>query len=408
MSKTKKNKKKHNRKSFRYRRAKSFVYKPSQSYSMMTTPSKTPDEVKNIGDKIAEMLPQKSLAINKSKDILSSYSPTINKELVTLVTDVREPLHNCNTEAAFKLKEPLKISIPGLVYGRNCYKYDTPQAKRYLLKNLAANKHVDTKKIIPPIQIQANCWFNAMFVSFFVSDKGRKFFHFFRQLMIEGKQKDGTIIPSDLRDAFALLNFGVDSALTGNSYAYQLNTNAIIHQIYNSIPTSYRQLTPYLVDVDAPGNPLLYYISIINYLNNKSILVFFLRDVDNDWKKKLEKTMKEVQHLPHIIVLEIFDEKAEKFDRKPVIFKIGNEKYKLDSAVVRDNTKQHFCTMITADGKEMGYDGMSFHRLVPMQWKNKLNNKNFGWRFQGSTDADGNLFEWNFGQCYQLLMYYRT
>lgn len=400
MSKTKKNKKKYNRKTLRYPQ--------SKSYKMITTPSKTPEKIKNIGDKIAKILPQKSLDINKSKGFLSSYSPTINKELVTLVTDVREPLHNCNTEAAFKLKEPLKISIPGLIYGRNCYKYDTQQAKRYLLKNLAANKHVDPKKIVPPIQIQSNCWFNAMFVSFFVSDKGRKFFHFFRQLMIEGKQKDGTTLPPDLRDAFALLNFGVDSALIGNSYAYQLNTNAIIHQIYNSIPASYKQLTPYLVDVDAPGNPLLYYISIINYLNNKSILVLFLRDVDNNWKKNLEKTMKEIKHLPHIIVLEIFDEKAEKFDRKPVIFKIGNEKYKLDSAVVRDISKQHFCTMITAEGKEMAYDGMSFHRLVPMEWKNKLNNKIFGWRFQGSTDANGNLFEWNFCKCYQLLMYYRS
>jgi hypothetical protein len=37
-----------------------------------------------------------------------------------------------------------------------------------------------------------------MFVTFFVSDKGRKFFHFLRQLMIEGKQKNGAIIPSKL------------------------------------------------------------------------------------------------------------------------------------------------------------------------------------------------------------------
>lgn len=381
--------------------------KHNKTSKIHTMRNKTPKKINKIVKKIANILPIEGLLISKNNNNLSSYSPTINKELVTLTTDVREPLYDCNNEAAFKLKEPLKISIPGLIYGTSCYKYDTPQAKRFLLKNLAANKHVNPKKIIPPIQIQANCWFNAMFVSFFVSDKGRKFFHFFRQLMIEGKQHDGTIIPPKLRDAFALLNFGIDAALSGNSYAYQLNTNAIIHQIYTAIPSSYKQLTPFLIDVDTAGNPLLYYISIINYLNNKAILVVFLRDVDSEWKKKLEKVMKEVKHLPHIIVLELFDEKAYGFNKKPITFKIGNERYKLDSAVVRDKSKQHFCTMITAEGQEMAYDGMSFHRLVSLDWKNKLNNTDFNWRFEGTTDNDGKLLEWNFTQCYQLLMYYR-
>ena len=74
-----------------------------------------------------------------------------------------------------------------------------------------------------------------MFVNFFVSDKGRLFFHFFRQLMIEGKQQNNVAIPVKLRDAFALLNFGVDACLTGNQYAYQLDTNSIIHSLYNII-----------------------------------------------------------------------------------------------------------------------------------------------------------------------------
>jgi hypothetical protein len=373
-----------------------------------TMRNKTPKKINKIVKQLANILPVDGLLINKDSALLSSYSPTINKELVTLTTDIREPLYDCNNDAAFKLKEPLKISIPGLVYGRNCYNYDTPQAKKFLLKNLAANKHVNPKKIVPPAQIQSNCWFNAMFVSFFVSDKGRKFFHFFRQLMIEGKQHDGTIIPPKLRDAFALLNFGVDAALSGNSYAYKLNTNSIIHQIYTSIPTSYKQLSPFIIDIDEPGNPLLYYISIINYLNNKAILVIFLRDVDSEWKKLLEKVMNEVGHMPHIVVLEVFDNKASLFNKKPMTFKIADEKYKLDSAVVRDKSKQHFCTMITAEGEEMAYDGMSFHRLVSLDWKNKLNSKDFNWRFEGTNDNDGQLLEWNFTECYQLLMYYRV
>ena len=55
-----------------------------------------------------------------------------------------------------------------------------PEAKKYMLRNLSADKHIDVTKIVPPIQIQSNCWFNAMFVTFFVSDKGRKFFSFFK------------------------------------------------------------------------------------------------------------------------------------------------------------------------------------------------------------------------------------
>ena len=91
---------------------------------------------------------------------------------------------------------------------------------------------------MPPIQSQSNCWFNAFFVTFFVSDKGRKFFHFLRQLMIEGKQKDGSKIPEKICNAFALLNFGIDACLTGNKFAYELNTNSIIHELYKSIPDS--------------------------------------------------------------------------------------------------------------------------------------------------------------------------
>lgn len=73
------------------------------------------------------------------------------------------------------MNEPLQIGIPKT---NKCYYY-TPEAKNFLLHTLSANKHIDLNKIIPPIQSQSNCWFNAMFVTFFVSDKGRKFFHFF-------------------------------------------------------------------------------------------------------------------------------------------------------------------------------------------------------------------------------------
>jgi len=337
----------------------------------------------------------------------SSYSPTINQELVTLKSIPRKEVYDCNNKEAFVLKEPLKIGIPGYMFGKNCFPYNSPEAKRFLLGNLAANKHIQPNKIVPPMQAQSNCWFNSMFVTFFVSDKGRKFFHFFRQLMIEGKQKNGTKIPTKLWDAFALLNFGVDACLTGNTYAYELNTNAIIRQIYTSIPSSYKSKYPLVVDINNAGNPIIYYLSIIDYLNNNDIQTLFFRETGANWKKQVSQKISTMKYLPHIIIMEIFEKDAAIFNQKPLTFTINNARYKLDSSVVRDTTKQHFCSTITCEKREYGYDGISFSRLVPLEWKNKLNSNDFTWQFEGSNNSDGTPLQWNYTKCYQLLMYYR-
>ena len=264
-------------------------------------PNSTPLRIRKISNRI-------------DNNLKGSYSPTINKQLVTLKSIERSDLMNCNSEKAFRLKEPLQIGIKN-----KCYYYYTPEAKRFLLQNLRANKHIDPKKVIPPIQSHSNCWFNAMFVTFFVSDKGRKFFHFLRQLMIEGKQQDGTVIQNNLRDAFALLNFGVDACLTGNEFAYQLNTNSIIHMLYKGIPDSYKTKYPYIVDIDEAGNPLLYYTSIINYLHNSSIQILFIRNTNSNWKQLVTEAILKSSHLPHIIVLEVYDEFASEFNKKPIL-----------------------------------------------------------------------------------------
>ena len=376
MSKTRKHKKHRRKRSIRYKE--------------VVIPNSTPIKIRKLSNKI-------NVSLKKG-----SYSPTINKELVTLKSIERMDLMDCNTEEAFKLKEPLQIGING-----KCYYYYKPEAKKFLLHNLAGNKHINPKKIVPPIQSHSNCWFNAMFVTFFVSDKGRKFFHFLRQLMIEGKQQDGSIIPENLRHAFALLNFGVDACLTGNEFAYKLNTNSIIHLLYKSIPDSYKTKYPYIVDIDEAGNPLLYYISIINYLHNSSIQLLFIRDANSKWKDSVTSAVQKMSHLPHIIILEIYDEYASEFNKKPTSFSVKDGKYEIDSAVVRDISQQHFCSLITGEGKEMGYDGASFHRLAPLKWKNKMNS-NIEWEFEGTKDYDGTPMKWSFMKSYQLLIYYRT
>ena len=335
----------------------------------------------------------------------SSYSPSINKMLVSLKSIPRNEIVDCNNDLAFKLKEPLQIGIIDTKIKRKCYDYDSLEAKAISLRNLTANKHINTSKIIPPIQSQSNCWFNTMFVIFFVSDKGRKFFHYFRQLMIEGKQHNGEIIPKKLRDAFALLNFGIDACLTGNKYAYELNTNSIIKQIYKSIPVKYKGNKIY--NVDEAGNPLYYYLSILNYLDNSPLLLIYLKNCNRKWKEQLKEEIKNITHLPHIIVIEVHKSAAAEFNNKPLTFSFNNASYKLDSSAIIDKSGQHFCAHITCEGKEYGYDGMSFHRLVKMKWKNKLNT-DFNWQFEGSKDYDGTPLEWNYTNGYQLLMYYRV
>lgn len=358
-------------------------------------PNLTPNKERKLSENIAEGLEQ-----NNS----SSYIPSINQFLVSLRTLRRKEIVDCNNKLAFELKEPLKIGVPSKLGITNCLDYNTPEAKSFLLKNLKANKHIDISKIVPPIQSQGNCWFNTMFVCFFVSDKGRKFFHYFRQLMIEGKQNNGTIIPEKLRNAFALFNYGIEACLTGNQYAYELNTNNIIKQIYESIPSKYKDN---FYKVDEAGNPLYYYFSILNYLNNSPLLLIFINNANDNWKQMLSEKLVNITHLPHIIVLEIYKKDSNNFKKKPLSFSLGKTTYKLDSSAVIDKSGQHFCAHITGEGKEYGYDGASFHRLVKMKWKKKINT-DFNWQFEGTKDNNGIPLEWNYTNGYQLLMYYRV
>jgi len=343
-----------------------------------------------------------------------SYTPSINERLITLKTMSRESLRECNTQAAFDLKEPLKIAVRGAFFGKKCVAYNKEEAKRFLLNNLSANKHVDASVVIPPMQIHSNCWFNTMFVTLFISDKGRKFFHYFRQLMIEGKQSNGALIPGGLQDAFALLNFAIESSLTGSKYAYKMNTNSIILQIYNNIPPEYRK-GGYIVTVDEASNPIRYYDSIIDYLGNYSLKILYLQDVNKeDWLSRIKNYVKKQKQVkPDIVIMEIFDGVGQKagssalVKNKPLSFKVEDAEYHLDSAVIRDIQQQHFCAMLTLEGKEMAYDGASFHRLVPMEWKKKINSS-IKWEFEGTVNADGSMLRWSFLHGYQMLMYYRV
>lgn len=357
-----------------------------QKTDVLILSHRTPEKIVKISQEISE----------------NSYSPSINEKLVSLKSVERNPMFNCNNARAFLLETPLKIGVPDASGKKTCYLYSDPKAKKYLLKNLKANKHVDPNIVVPPIQELANCWFNTMFVSLFVSDKGRKFFHFLRQMMIEGKQKGSKPLPDVLKDGFALFNYAIDACLTGNKYAYILNTNAIIQQIYDTIPDDYKEQYSYIRDVDEAGNPIRYYLSLINYIGNRDLRVLFIQDSGVNWNFKIKEQI--TDHLPHIIVLEFFDD-DEPTANKETSFTINGAKYALDSCIIRDTEQNHFSSLLMCEKKEMAYDGMSFHRLTYMDWKDKINT-DFKWQFKGSKD-DGKLLTWNFAKGYYMLIYYR-
>lgn len=361
----------------------------------------TPDDIVSLSQQINTDLN----SINFSQD---SYSPSINNQLVTLKSISRQPLIDCNSNKVFSFKsnETLEINVDN-----KCYPYYSDTAKHFLLKNLSANKHINPKKIITPIQALGNCWFNTMFVTLFVSDKGRKFFHFFRQLMIEGKTSDkNKPVPKNLKNGLALLNYAIEACLTGNEFAYKMDTNIIIKDIYKNLPANYKDIMPYITNIKEAGNPIRYYGSLIYYLHDKSIELAFISSCNNMWKIQLLNKLKNEyeNQKPHIIILEFFDEESKTTTNKSTKFALPNgAKYKLDSCIIRNTKGHHFSSLLTCEKKEYGYDGMSFHRLVPLSWR-KLLNKDFVWQFEGSTDSDNKPLEWNFRSGYQMLVYYRV
>jgi hypothetical protein len=222
-------------------------------------------------------------------------------------------------------------------------------------------------------------------------------------MMIEGKQKGGHPIPEVLRDGFALFNYAIDACLTGNKYAYILNTNAIIQQIYDSVPEDYKEKYYYIRDVDEAGNPIRYYLSLIEYLGNRSLPVLFVKDCGPNWQFQIQSKI--VGRLPDVIILEFFND-DDPTTNKETSFTLNGAKYSLDSCIIRDTEKNHFSSLLTCEKKEMAYDGMSFHRLTYMDWKDKINT-DFKWQFKGSED-EGRLLTWNFAKGYYMLIYYRV
>tara|TARA_B100000683_G_C12504810_1_gene558799 strand:+ start:1093 stop:2667 length:1575 start_codon:yes stop_codon:yes gene_type:complete len=425
--------------------------KATQQKQLITVENTTPLDDRLISRAISDIIKEspvkktisfKEIIPKISADLVKtrSFSPSVNKRLVSLRNVKNTNIFGCGLEDVLHGKvdavpKNLKIKLKTSASGKPvCGSYKSAAAKKLMLTNLAASKSFECGQVVSPLQVQTNCWFNAMYMIFFVSDKGRKFFRFLRQLMIEGRQENGTQIkPPRLAQAFFLFNAYIESSYNLDDSAKTImaegmDTNILIDAIYKSIPKKYRDL-PGLRKPGQYGNPFNYYKSIISYLSNNSLTIMENDAVyDNLAFFKPHHSYTGEYNMPDVIVVITYDDehKHNKYQAQSESVKTrqlsftriyegekpipkGKPKsvgYILDSAVVRSTNKQHFCSLITCNGQQMGFDGASLVRLGNISWKDYLNNK-VSWTFEINLGLEDKL-RWNFHSCYQQLYYYRV
>ncbi len=303
------------------------------------------------------------------------------------------------------LRCPGQFDISIIVRGkRKCVGWNTRAAKSAMLRNLHSKKPPRCRNIIAPKQYLANCWFNAFFMAFFVSDKGRKFFKYMREAMITGVLPGGERVASELRRPLFLLNKYVEASLRGKDdttrLAEVMDTNAVIREVYRAL-RGVADAPLRIPKTRTAWNPLDYYEVIAGYLTGKRPLVWrSYIDVTIDAMKRREKSRRAAD----VLFLELTEKKAA-YVHKPRDFTVSvggqNRVYKLDSVVLRDNRKQHFTAYLTCNRYPFAFDGMSFSRIAPFAWPRFLNSTKT-WEF-----VAGRGMRFSFQRGYQILAYYR-
>lgn len=322
----------------------------------------------------------------------NSYKPAINNMLVSLRSRNRSlKIQHCNDVN----RVPFEIQIEN----GECVPVDSCAAKCYLLEKLKMNKHLNMETLVLPTQQRSNCWFNTFMICLFISDKGRKFFHFLRSLMILGELPNGDRIPKRLRNGFALFNYYIESCLTNNSFSYGLDTNVLIKFIYENIPP---QQTPgWIVNTDEPGDPVEYLWEILQYLGNKSLKIAYITDLDlknRAWSRSRSKS----RSSPYDVLIVQFP--ANNFRAKYELITFDNKDYVLDSICCLQHG--HYVCLFMANGKPLLFDGdvQTKDNFSELNWKAYLDPKQSR-DFALETSNTDHYF--NLNTCMSYLFYYR-
>ena len=392
------------------------------------------------------------------------YSPSLNKLLVQSIRrgsprrDILDGIENCFRTQPYKtgpmwfyIRDELEKKSPSLklYVGNRCLKWNSKSVIDMLLRNLAKMSQIKAEDIVAPRQMQSNCWFNCGFMIHYISDSGRKFSKYLRQYMITGnitpKAKGRRNLK--LRLQFFILNIAIEASIQGHPLALELDTNDIIDGIYKSFATKSKpqsQLTG-LVKSGVHGNPMDFYQTILRYLTGATVhpvrmdTIFWVKShknkppdidgyqIDEEYKRARDydpATSGDFQWIiddgqdlgtaPDIlrIIQDLNKKDAHDGGHSPMEFTCKFGKYRLDSSLIGDTTAQHFCSMVTINGKYYAFDGNSFSKLSPFNWPGYLNDGRM-WGFEGSTWEDstgkkGKNIIWDFANCYYELYYYRV
>ena len=251
------------------------------------------------------------------------------------------------------------------------------------------------KKLKVPNQTTNNCWFNCFFVGLFISDGGRKFFHFFRSLMIRGELRNGDKIPVDIRNGFAIFNYCIESCLTGAPYVENMNTNVVVHYLYESM----KHFPNIEEDYGLPsqgnyGIPTQYLETMIQYLSLSSIKVKMFMDnketqnlllpylsypgysesIPIEAAKIKQYKLIDQRKPVHMIVLH-YDKNRLRSQNKYLYLQVSQYTYKLDSIciVAKNSAGTHYSCLITLNGVQYHYDGSATReKLKKCNWKKWL------------------------------------
>ena len=386
---------------------------------------KTRKEMYNKIIKNIKNLTRKAAKIEKNSNFLTnnkSYSPKVNRllDVNKLQTLQNESINLCNNL--------LQINV-GTQSKPICLNFNEKRVKIFLLKNLKSSKHLDPSKFIAPKQLYSNCWFNTMFIVFFFSDKGRKFFRFFRNLMITGRKFDNSRLEDqELRKLLFVFNLYIEASYNQNSVKTKknkvnlheqvkvltsnLDTNFLIKKIYNRIKKINSSIN--LPNIDEAGNPLEYYQVIMAYMQY-NILNILRIDIDSEIKKNYKNVKNILDELVlqehDIIIIEDHESKID-YDEEYII-ELNNKKYKykLDSIILTNKdhynpkANSHFVSVLTINKEGYKFDGSSYSKLTKFNWR-KILNKNIDFTFLENPAYYPEKY--NFKKGYKILFYYRS
>ena len=376
---------------------------------------------------------------------MRSYSPSINKDIERLsISPHRNLIGPCEDNQVFVPKKGAIPDSDGYVDGK-CTSWKAKSSQKHLLDNLKSKKPVIATDIRGPFQNRSNCWFNTFFMMFFISDKGRKFMKAFRESMITGKFKTtGKKIPDSIRYPFWLLNKMITGVLIGSKdpeeYWSYMDTNKVINEIYKKLKKySNKQILGYkeIIKPGDSGNPIVMFLAIINYFDNKYASRGFgisslninnynhFTDLSNKGSKWYNWVL---ENEPHIIIIQMTDGTNNESGPTKWMGKIGNTdkyarikdykkkikytftglrdgkkvEYTLDSMGIRDNNKHHICALVTLNKNDYTFDGENNVTIRRGDWK-KLLNKDKNFKITSRISETYNLTKG-----YQCLLYYRS